>query len=233
MPESIAARSIGRNWVRGTAIRSLGCPSPAADVQYGVPALENPNMWHCSSCGESVQDSFQVCWNCCTNRDGTSSDDFKREPVASDNDALKPPIFLWRSGTLDAFETVEELVQQFSAANLAGDDFIACDSVGRILLAGRGSDGSAVLACDVQQPPSPDVLRDIFARYLGRKGMSAGELECLPLADLVRRAYLPPDPSLGETKYDVLKHAVLKKLLFLAAAVLAPLLFRLLKWLTR
>ena len=119
-------------------------------------------MWRCPSCGEAIEDSFEVCWNCCTNRDGTSSKDFRREPVARDNSSMKPPIFLWRSGTLDAFDSVEELVDHYSAADLATGDFIACDSVGRILLAGRGAEGSAVLACDEQQPPSPDVLRNIL-----------------------------------------------------------------------
>ena len=141
-------------------------------------------MWRCPGCGESVQDNFEVCWNCCTSQDGTPSE-LQAGTRCQDNAAIKPPIFLWRSGTLDAFDTVEELAKRYSPADLAEGDFIACDSEGRILLAGRGSDGSAVLACDEQQPPSPDVLRNILRGYLERSGMSAEELDSLPLAALV------------------------------------------------
>ena len=146
---------------------------------------------------------------------------------------MRPPIFLWRSGTLDAFDSVEELVNRYSAADLAEGDFIACDSQGRILLAGRGSEGPAVLTCDEEQSPSPDVLRNILRAYLLRSGTSAEELDSLPLADLVIRAYPPPDPGTGGMKYEALKFEVLKALLLLAAAVLAPLLYQLAKWLTR
>ena len=170
-------------------------------------------MWRCPSCGESVQDNFEVCWNCCTSQDGTPPEGFKREPVARDNAGIRPPIFLWRSGTLDAFNSVEELAELYSPADLAEGDFIACDSEGRILLAGRGSDGSAALACDARQPPSPDVLRDILRGYLERSGMSAEELDSLPLAALVRRAYLPPDPRTGQTQYEAVRLHVLMKLL--------------------
>ena len=171
-------------------------------------------MWRCPSCGESIEDSFKVCWNCCTGQDGTSSGGLKREPAVRDNAAIKPPIFLWRSGTLDAFDTVEELANRYSAADLADGDCIACDSEGRILLAGRGLEGSAVLACDEQQPPSPDVLRTILRGYLERDGMSAEELDSLPIADLVIRAYPPPDPRTGGMKNEVLRYKVLRSSCF-------------------
>lgn len=190
-------------------------------------------MWRCPSCGKSVQDNFEVCWNCCTSQDGKSSEDCKQEPVARDDATVKPPIFLWKSGTLDVFDTVDELASLYSPADLAESDFIACDCEGRILLAGRGSEGSAVLACDEQQPPSPDVLRAILRGYLERSGMSAEELDSLPLTELVRRAYLPQEPRTGETQYEVLQYEVLRKLLFVAAGVLPPLLYQFLKWLHR
>ncbi len=114
---------------------------------------------------------------------------------------MKPPIFLWKSGKLDAFDTVEELASLFPPAALAEDDFIACDCEGRILGTGRGSDGVTILASDEQQPPSPDTLRTILRSYLERSGTSAEELDCLSLAELVTKAYPPPDPRLAEMKF--------------------------------
>ena len=77
---------------------------------------------------------------------------------------MKPPVFLWKSGTLDAFDSVEEFEDRYPPDTLAGQDFIACDSEGRILVAGRASDRSRVLSCDELGPPSPDTLRNILRR---------------------------------------------------------------------
>ena len=108
---------------------------------------------------------------------------------------MKPPLFLWKSSTLEAFATVEELENRYPPDLLAGQDFVACDSEGRILLACRGSDGLAVLACDQQQPPSSDTLRSILRGYLGISGMSPENLDSLSLADLVAMAYPAPSPT--------------------------------------
>ena len=35
-------------------------------------------MWTCSSCGSTVEDQFEVCWNCGTSRDGVPDPDFVR-----------------------------------------------------------------------------------------------------------------------------------------------------------
>ncbi len=118
---------------------------------------------------------------------------------------MKPPIFLWKSGTLDAFDTVEELANVYPPAALTEDDFVACDCEGRILLAGRGAGGLTVLACDERQPPSPDMLRSILRGYLERTGLSAEELDSLSLAELVARAYPPPDPRIEQMRLKVLR----------------------------
>lgn len=102
---------------------------------------------------------------------------------------MKPPFFLRKSDTLDAFDTVEELENRYPPETLAGEDFIACDSEGRILLPGRASDGRTVLACDEQQPPSPDTLRSILREYLERSGISPEEVDSRSLGDLVARTY--------------------------------------------
>jgi len=35
-------------------------------------------MWKCPNCGEALEDSFEVCWRCGTNADGTADPGFKR-----------------------------------------------------------------------------------------------------------------------------------------------------------
>jgi hypothetical protein len=106
---------------------------------------------------------------------------------------MKPPFFLRKSGTLDVFDTVEELENRYPPDTLTGEDFIACDSEGRILLAGSASDGLTVQVCDEQQAPSPDTLRNLLRGYLERSGISPEEIDSLSLEDLIARAY-PNDP---------------------------------------
>lgn len=47
-------------------------------------------MWRCPNCGESIEDSFEVCWQCGTGADGTrpeadSGPDEPRPPVSDEN----------------------------------------------------------------------------------------------------------------------------------------------------
>lgn len=34
-------------------------------------------MWKCKNCGEVIEDSFQICWNCGTSQEGYSAEEFK------------------------------------------------------------------------------------------------------------------------------------------------------------
>ena len=115
---------------------------------------------------------------------------------------MKPPIFMWMSGTLDAFDSIEELEDRYPRDTLADGDFVACDSEGRILMAGRASDGLAALACDDHKPPSPDTLRRILQGYLERSGITAEQLTLLTLAELIARAY-PDAPGVGQLSRQV------------------------------
>ena len=36
-------------------------------------------MWKCPSCGEQLEEQFDTCWKCGTNRDGGRSDNFAPE----------------------------------------------------------------------------------------------------------------------------------------------------------
>jgi len=141
---------------------------------------------------------------------------------------MKPPVFLWKSGTLDAFDSVEEFEDRYPPDTLAGQDFIACDSEGRILVAGRASDGSRVLSCDELGPPSPDTLRNILRGYLERRGTSPKELESLSLADLIARAY-PDDPAPA----DEMGRMLLWKFIIIPALVLLCIaISKLISWLS-
>ncbi len=142
---------------------------------------------------------------------------------------MKPPIFLWKSGTLDAFDSVAELENLYPPDTLVEDDVIACDCEGRILLAGRGSDGLAVFAAEEQQPRSPDTLRSILRGYLERSGMSPEELDSLSLAALVAKVYPPADPRLQKIRFEALIMHVITP--FVVAAV--TVILGLARWLSR
>lgn len=47
-------------------------------------------MWHCVKCRESVEDTFDVCWNCGTDNDGTEDPMFCKEDDSSQF-ASEPP----------------------------------------------------------------------------------------------------------------------------------------------
>ena len=49
-------------------------------------------MWECSNCKESVEDTFDLCWNCGTSRDGTVDPKFER--VADDPSTVGLVFFL-------------------------------------------------------------------------------------------------------------------------------------------
>lgn len=51
-------------------------------------------MWRCGKCGETVESSFDVCWNCGTSKDGVEDPAFvrramQRGPVAAEKTALE------------------------------------------------------------------------------------------------------------------------------------------------
>lgn len=166
-------------------------------------------IWNCPACGTKVNASFEVCWACGTSFDGTPDPDFvvadqielsSPRTTGSDAAGLKPPIFLWKSGKLDVFDTVKELEDCYPLDTLAGKDFIACDSEGRILLAGRGSDGSTVITHDEHCSPAPNTLREILRGYLERSGKSPEEVDVLSLADLVAIVHSPSNPQADTTE---------------------------------
>ena len=106
---------------------------------------------------------------------------------------MKPPFFVWKSGTLDVCDTLEELKDRYPPQALLNKDAIACDSQGRAILVSRAADGTWADALDEPQPPSPDLLRSVLRSYLEKCGVSPEEIDSLALPDLVARAY-PDDP---------------------------------------
>ena len=47
-------------------------------------------MWRCARCGESIEDSFEVCWKCGTSKQGIEDPQF--QPVTSAGAAEPPPV---------------------------------------------------------------------------------------------------------------------------------------------
>jgi hypothetical protein len=55
-----------------------GC---ATEFQGDSPPNASPaTSWPCPNCGQSVPNTFDVCWNCGTGRDGTPDPDFLKDP---------------------------------------------------------------------------------------------------------------------------------------------------------
>ncbi len=108
---------------------------------------------------------------------------------------MKPPIFVWKSGILDVFDTVAELEERYQADALAGDDIVLYDSTGRTLVARVEPNGSTRIVCDNRQPSHPDELARSLRGYLDRGGMSAEATRSLTLSELIQKVYPSSGPS--------------------------------------
>ena len=49
-------------------------------------------MWTCSNCQKSVEDSFEVCWNCGTSKDGVEDPAFVRLAKEGDSVPAENPV---------------------------------------------------------------------------------------------------------------------------------------------
>jgi hypothetical protein len=114
---------------------------------------------------------------------------------------MEPPIFVWKSGILDVFDTVAELEQRYLADALAGDDIAFYDRSGRILVVSADSTGSPRIACDSRQPPQPDRLAALLRNYLERGGMSAETFGSLSLSALIQKVYPSSEPSVRSSTW--------------------------------
>jgi DNA-directed RNA polymerase subunit RPC12/RpoP len=64
-------------------------------------------MWHCGKCGESVDDSFVVCWNCGTSKDGIEDPTFQKR--AARDQVRTPDEGSTRSGPIACLRCNQEL----------------------------------------------------------------------------------------------------------------------------
>jgi hypothetical protein len=101
---------------------------------------------------------------------------------------MRPPIFVWKSGTLDVCDSPEELHERYPPSELAQAEVVVCDSRGRAIWISRVASGAWTNAVEAPQPPSPDLLRSILWRYLEGCGTPAEEIESLSLDELLKRA---------------------------------------------
>jgi predicted nucleic-acid-binding Zn-ribbon protein len=51
----------------------MGVGDAGATLLRRVTPAGRPTMWKCPSCGEDVEDGFNVCWNCQRGKDGTEA----------------------------------------------------------------------------------------------------------------------------------------------------------------
>lgn len=108
---------------------------------------------------------------------------------------MKPPIFVWMSGTLDVFETLAELEQRYTANALNAAEAVVYDSKGRMLAACTEPTGATRIVCDDSQPPHPDKLAELLRGYLQRGGMSAQTVGSLSLPKLIQEVYPSSKPA--------------------------------------
>jgi hypothetical protein len=65
-------------------------------------------MWQCSKCGESGENSFEVCWNCGTSEDGVEDPTFRKVDDAEAEAIQLPPASVPRAALpADAIQTAE------------------------------------------------------------------------------------------------------------------------------
>jgi hypothetical protein len=102
---------------------------------------------------------------------------------------MKPPIFVWKSGILDVFDTVAELQNRHPAASLLGADLALYDSSGQMLRVCSEPDGSARIEREDHQWPNPDQLAELLREYLERGGLSAEISHRRTLSELIELVY--------------------------------------------
>ena len=113
---------------------------------------------------------------------------------------MKPPLFVWKSGILDVFDTAAELEQRYPVDVLIGDDIVLYDSMGRILAARAEPDGSTRIVCDNCRSSHPDKLVTLLRGYLDHGGMSAETTRSLTLPELIQKVYPSKQPSARSTQ---------------------------------
>ena len=55
---------------------------------------------------------------------------------------MTPPLFVWKSGVLDVFDSAADLAERYATDELSGEGVVCCDAEGRTLRAYTGPDGT-------------------------------------------------------------------------------------------
>jgi hypothetical protein len=122
---------------------------------------------------------------------------------------MKPPVFLWKSGSLDVFDSVAELQQRYSAEALLESDVALYDGTGRRLTVCAEFDGSSQIRCDEHPPTNPDALVELLRRYAECGGLPAETVQAMTLAELIEEAYPSSNRSIrsphAATEYRPIK----------------------------
>jgi hypothetical protein len=107
---------------------------------------------------------------------------------------MTPPLFVWKSGVLDVFDSADELTERYAADELAGGDVALYDGEGRALRASAEPNGTTRIVGDTGQPPQPERLAALLRGYLERGRVPADSLAALTLSELIERVYPSPVP---------------------------------------
>lgn len=76
-------------------------------------------MWSCANCGEQVDDNFEACWNCQTERGGVSSQSYFSPPVSREQQELRERISSQSTDALKKMLTIDSADYRAEAIDLA------------------------------------------------------------------------------------------------------------------
>ncbi len=76
-------------------------------------------MWTCANCGEQVDDNFEACWNCQTERGGVSSQSYSSKPVSREQQELRERISSQSTDALTKMVTVDSADYRGEAIDVA------------------------------------------------------------------------------------------------------------------
>lgn len=116
-------------------------------------------MWECPKCHESVEDTFGVCWNCGTSKDGVEDPNF--EPVGEVTPAPRTPVDLH----------VQEQAMQFTCFKCGSNRVVPAVRI----LDANGEFGTADLKAKLDRHPTAWIFKDaevsvLQARICGECG---------------------------------------------------------------
>jgi hypothetical protein len=79
VPEDVVAENPGEK-------NETPAPPPGANA---TPSHSGVTIWSCPNCRQSVPDTFEICWNCGTDREGTADPAFEKLSCETDSNEIE------------------------------------------------------------------------------------------------------------------------------------------------